>query len=229
MAGLSAGRGTKHPDGRQGLLMSGVCVAARMDAEDQSLYCSCPPVCRLDAPTPLLPPGFILLLIGGGCLLYPPLCRRLAGVYIAGMWPRGTRESNGRGPAATTAMWPAVWPGGRPSPGGRRATTRRIGLSVRPQRQRRPYHQPKRPATGRWRTTNRQRVDAAPAAATGSCPNGGGVSRRGRDSVRSTWRGHCRALVEGDLSPWLVSPRILCAVVSSWGDVFAARFADHRY
>ena len=134
-------------------------------------------------------------------LIVSPLCRRLAGVYFAGMWPRGTRESNGRGPAATTAMWPAVWPGGRPSPGGRRAITRRIGLSVRPQRQRRPYHQPKRPATGRWRTNNRQRVDAAPAAATGSCPNGGGVSRRGRDSVRSTWRGHCRALVEGDLFP----------------------------
>jgi transcriptional regulator with XRE-family HTH domain len=42
-------------------------------------------------------------------------------------------------------------------------------------------------------------VDAAPAAATGSCPNGAGVSCKGRDSVRSTWRGNCRALVEGDL------------------------------
>ena len=171
MAGLSAGRGTKHPDGRQGLLMSGVCVAARMDAEDQSLYCSCPPVCRLDAPTPLLPPGFILLLIGGGCLLYPPLCRRLAGVYIAGMWPRGTRESNGRGPAATTAMWPAVLTGGRPSfeaagqlpAGSALALCRSVSGGN--------THQTKRPATGRWRTNKRQRVDAASAADTGSCPN----------------------------------------------------------
>jgi len=37
-------------------------------------------------------------------------------VDLAGMWPRGTREGNGRGPAATTAMWPAVLTGGRPSP-----------------------------------------------------------------------------------------------------------------
>ena len=49
-------------------------------------------------------------------LIVWPLCRRWAGVYFAGMWPRGTRESNGRGPAATTAMWPAVLTGGRPSP-----------------------------------------------------------------------------------------------------------------
>jgi hypothetical protein len=47
-------------------------------------------------------------------LIVWPLCRRWAGVYFAGMWPRGTRESNGRGPAATTAMWPAVLTGGRP-------------------------------------------------------------------------------------------------------------------
>ena len=51
-------------------------------------------------------------------LIVPPSCRRLAGVYLAGMWQRGTRErgTNGRGPAATTAMWPAVLTGGRPSP-----------------------------------------------------------------------------------------------------------------
>ena len=95
--------------------MPGLWAAVGRCADDQPLHCSCPLSARLDAPTPLLPPGFILLLIGGGCLLYPPLCRRLAGVYIAGMWPRGTRESNGRGPAATTAMWPAVLTGGRPS------------------------------------------------------------------------------------------------------------------
>ena len=43
---------------------------------------------------------------------------------------------------------------------GRRAATRRIGLNVMPQRWRRQYDQLKRPATGRWRTNKRQRVDA---------------------------------------------------------------------
>jgi len=53
-------------------------------------------------------------------------------VDLAGMWPRGTREGNGRGPAATTAMWPAVLTGGRPT--GRRAATRRFDPDVMPER-----------------------------------------------------------------------------------------------
>ena len=46
------------------------------------------------------------------------------------LWPAGLGR-DGRDPAAaTTAMWPAVWHGGRPI--GRRATTRRIDRCVLP-------------------------------------------------------------------------------------------------
>ena len=134
-----------------------------------TLHCRCPLSARLDAPTPLLPPGFILLLIGGGCLLCPPLCRRWAGVYFAGMWPRGTRESSGRGPAATTAMWPAVLTGGRPSPEAAGQLPAGSALALCRSASGGNIDQIKRPATGRWRTYNRLQVDAG--AATGSCPN----------------------------------------------------------
>ena len=135
-------------------------------------------------------------------LIVPPSCRRLAGVYLAGMWQRGTRErgTNGRGPAATTAMWPAVLTGGRPSPeaagqlpaGSALALCRSIsgGNMIRSSG---------RPPAGGGQT--KAAGGCGPAAATGSCPTGAGVSCKGRDSVRSTWRGHCRALVERDLFP----------------------------
>jgi len=73
-------------------------------------------------------PGLVLLFIGCGCLFD---CRRLCGSAALG---REVRPDE-CGASATTAMWPAVWHGGRPL--GRRATTRRIGLRVMPQRQRR--------------------------------------------------------------------------------------------
>jgi hypothetical protein len=40
----------------------------REGADDRHPCYCCRPVCRLDAPTPLLPSGFRPLLIGGGCL-----------------------------------------------------------------------------------------------------------------------------------------------------------------
>jgi hypothetical protein len=131
-------------------------------------------------------------------LIVWPLCRRLAGVYIAGMWPRGTRESNGRGPAATTAMWPAVLTGGRPSleaagqlpAGSALALCRSVsgGISLAK-------------AAGHRQVADKQEAagGCGPRRSHGSCPNGAGVSCKGRDSVRSTWRGNCRALVERDL------------------------------
>ena len=76
----------------------------------------------------------MLLLIGCGCLFLCLYFGEWPDVALAGMltvmWPAGLGR-DGRGPgAATTAMWPAVWHGGRPT--GRRAATRRIGLSVMP-------------------------------------------------------------------------------------------------
>jgi hypothetical protein len=38
----------------------------------------------------------------------------------------------------------------------------------------------------------------------GSCPNGGPVSCKERDSVRSTWRGTCRTGTQRDLFPCFV-------------------------
>jgi len=85
-------------------------------------------------------------------LIVPPSCRRWAGVYIAGMWPRGTRESNGRGPAATTAMWPAVLTGGRPSPEAAGQLPAGSALALCHSVSGGNIDQIKRPATGRWRT-----------------------------------------------------------------------------
>jgi hypothetical protein len=93
-------------------------------------------------------------------LIVPPSCRRWAGVYIAGMWPRGTRESNGRGPAATTAMWPAVLTGRRPSPEAAGQLPAGSALALCRSVSGGNIDQTKRPATGRWRTNKRQRVDA---------------------------------------------------------------------
>jgi len=59
----------------------------------------------MDAPTPLLLPGFILLLIGGGCLF---CCWCLCGSGAVG------RVMDDCGAPATSAMWPAVLHGGRP-------------------------------------------------------------------------------------------------------------------
>jgi len=55
------------------------------------------------------------------------------------------------GSAATTAMWPAVLPGGRPV--GRRAATRGSTLVFGRSPGGGLQHSPKRPATGRWRTS----------------------------------------------------------------------------
>jgi hypothetical protein len=117
-------------------------------------------------------------------------------VDFADMWPRGTRESNGRGPAATTAMWPAVLTGGRPSPeatgqlpaGSPLALCRSVsgGISLAK-------------AAGHRQVADKQQAAGGCVAATGSCPTGAGVNCKGRDRVRSTWRGSCRALVEEDL------------------------------
>ena len=82
----------------------------------------------------VLLPGFILPSIAGGCLF----C----------------------GLSATTAMWPAVGHGVRP----RNEATGSLpagGLSRYAEAERRQNNQLKRPATGRWRTYMRQRVDAA--------------------------------------------------------------------
>jgi len=73
---------------------------------------------------------------------------------------------------ATTAMWPAVWHGGRPT--GRRATTRRIDRCVMPQRQRRQKSLDK--AAGHRQVADKQQAAGGCEAATGSCPNGGPVS-----------------------------------------------------
>jgi hypothetical protein len=66
-----------------------------------------PCLARLDAPTPLLPPGFILLLIGGGCLL----CR----LYV-GDWPEYTLQECGRAGLGrvTDEALPPPPPCGRP-------------------------------------------------------------------------------------------------------------------
>ena len=110
MAGLSAGKETNIRTVDRGyscpayaLLLGSVlpvslCTAvAPLSAGwmHQSRYC-CPDLCYCSS---------------AAVAYSSPLFRRLAGVYFAGMWPRGTRESNGRGPAATTAMWPAVLTG----------------------------------------------------------------------------------------------------------------------
>ena len=50
--------------------------------------------------------------------------------------PGRRNDWTGQAPA-TTAMWPAVLPGGRPTLGGRRAATRRIDRCVMLKRQRR--------------------------------------------------------------------------------------------
>jgi hypothetical protein len=71
---------------------------------------------RPDAPKPLLLPGLVLLPIGCGCLFYRLCFREWLDIVLTGMWPAGLGR-DGRGPAAaTTAMWPAVLTGGRPSP-----------------------------------------------------------------------------------------------------------------
>jgi hypothetical protein len=122
---------------------------------------------------------------------------RLPVLLPAPLWQRSAREGGTTGRVRSVRHHRHV--AGRVARGkavGRRATTRRIGLRVMPQRQRRQNDERKRPATGRWRTNKRQRVDAALAADTDSCPNGAGVSCKGRDSVRSTWRGNCRTLVQ---------------------------------
>jgi len=83
-----------------------------------------------------------------------------------------SREGRTRSCPATTAMWPAVWHGGRPT--GRRATTRRIDRCVMPQRQRRQKSLDK--AAGHRQVADKQQAAGGCEAATGSCPNGGPVS-----------------------------------------------------
>jgi hypothetical protein len=98
----------------------------RMVATDQPSYCCRPLSARPDAPTPLRPPGFGLLLIGGGC---PYSCRR-CGTPEQGKKghpdkcrsPRHLRHVAGRGARRKTEER------------GRRAPTRGTALVVRPER-----------------------------------------------------------------------------------------------
>jgi hypothetical protein len=170
-----------------------------MDADDRHLYRSCPPVCPAGCTKAVTVARTCSAAHRLRLPIPPPLCRRVTGRRLDRHVAGRPREGRTRSCPATTAMWPAVLTGGRPSfeaagqlPAGSALVLCRSASGGN-------IYQIKRPATGRWRTNKRQRVDAAPAAATGSCPNGAGVSCKGRDSVRSTWRGNCRALVEGDL------------------------------
>jgi hypothetical protein len=162
--------------------MPGLCAAARRCADDQ--------LCTAAAPCL---PGWMhqrryyrpaLFYCSSAAVAYcAPLCRRLAGVYFAGMWPRGTRESSGRGPAATTAMWPAVLTGGRPSFEAAGQLPAGSALALCRSASGGNIDQIKRPATGRWRTNNRQRVDAKqPQAAARARP---GELQRGVTGARN--------------------------------------------
>jgi hypothetical protein len=72
--------------------MPGYCTSGRTRTTDPPSYYRCPLSARLDAPTPLLPPGFVLLLIGGGCL-----CRSLRHLrHVAGRGARRKTEERGR-------------------------------------------------------------------------------------------------------------------------------------
>ena len=79
-------------------------------------------------------------------------------VFVAGR----SREGRTRSCPATTAMWPAVWHGGRPT--GRRATTRRIDRCVMPQRQRRQKSLDK--AAGHRQVADKQEAAGGCEAAT---------------------------------------------------------------
>jgi hypothetical protein len=90
----------------------------------------------------------------------PPLCRRATGRRLDRHVAGRPREGRTRSCPATTAMWPAVLTGGRPSfeaagqlPAGSALVLCRSASGGN-------IYQIKRPATGRWRTNKRQRVDA---------------------------------------------------------------------
>jgi hypothetical protein len=55
-----------------------------------------------------------------------------------------------------------------------------------------------RQAAGHRQVADKQQAAGrcGPSRSYSSCPNKDRVSRKGRDSVRSTWRGNCRALAQ---------------------------------
>jgi hypothetical protein len=161
--------------------MPGLCAAVGMNTDDQPLYRSRPPVCRLDAPKPLQLSGLVLLLIGCGCLFF---------LLYVGDRPEYTLQECGRaglGRVTDEALPP-------PPPCGRQCGTEEGRQAAGPL----PagsalalcrsvsggnIYQIKRPATGRWRTNKRQRVDAKqPRAAARTRP---GELQRGVTGARN--------------------------------------------
>ena len=184
MAGLSAGKGTNIRTADRGyscpayallpgwMLTISLCTAAAPLSAGwmhQSRYC-----------------GPDLFYCSSAAVAYSiAFLREWPDVDLAGMWPRGTRERNGRGPAATTAMWPAVLTGGRPSfeaagqlpAGSAFALCRSVSGGN--------THQTKRPATGRWRTNKGSgwmRLPPQPRAAARTRP---GELQRGVTGARN--------------------------------------------
>ena len=150
--------------------MPGVCAADWRCAVDRQLHRSCRPYLPdwMHQSRSYRPDLFRCSSAAVAC--------SAASVFVAGR--SRERGTNGRDPAtATTAMWPAVWHGGRPA--GRRATTRRIDHCNNAAAPAEAKSWDKLPATGRWRTNKRQRVDAAPAADTAAARTKPGRAARG--------------------------------------------------